>query len=252
MCCPPWLQAAELAAPLGKLVLEGCAKAAARLDGLLALTAVGCIAGADLKADEALAADKARAACMQHMQHMLIIGSDASLHRIVPLPSTHTPHPHTHDAAVAGLCASGRGSCCLWAEQPLRELRPNRPDPLGALDALPRLSSSPPPQHSCPSILANPCNIVFMGFLHWRLMLPACASPSPFCGCCHPGAALQVWEAACSPDSPLLAPGTAARLAPEDAGAAAEAVEVLLTQVSTFPLSVFVLDALLAAISVPC
>ena len=42
----------------------------------------------------------------------------------------------------------------------------------------------------------------------------------------------QVWEAACGADSPLLAPGTAARLAPEDASVAAEAAEVLLTQVS--------------------
>ncbi|EFN56582.1 hypothetical protein CHLNCDRAFT_144295 [Chlorella variabilis] len=90
-------QAAALAAPLGKLVLEGCAKAAARLDGLLALTAAAYIAAADLQADEALAADK-------------------------------------------------------------------------------------------------------------------------------------VWEAACGADSPLLAPGTAARLAAEEAGGAAEAAEVLLTQ----------------------
>ncbi|KAL4444093.1 hypothetical protein ABPG75_011830 [Micractinium tetrahymenae] len=90
-------QAASLAAPLGKLVLEGCAKAAARLDGLLALTAAAYIASADLQADEALAADK-------------------------------------------------------------------------------------------------------------------------------------VWEAACGADSPLLAPGTASKLAPEDAGAAAEAAEVLLTR----------------------
>ncbi|KAL4419436.1 hypothetical protein ABPG77_006363, partial [Micractinium sp. CCAP 211/92] len=90
-------QAASLAAPLGKLVLEGCAKAAARLDGLLALTAAAYVASADLAADEALAADK-------------------------------------------------------------------------------------------------------------------------------------VWQAACGADSPLLAPGTAAKLAPEDAGAAAEAAEVLLTQ----------------------
>lgn len=95
---PTPLQAASLAAPLGKLVLEGCAKAAARLDGLLALTAAAYVASADLAADEALAADK-------------------------------------------------------------------------------------------------------------------------------------VWEAACGADSPLLAPSTAAKLAPEDAGAAAEAAEVLLTQV---------------------
>lgn len=54
-------QAAALAAPLGKLVLEGCVKAAARLDGLLALTAAAYIAAADLKADEALAGDKVRA-----------------------------------------------------------------------------------------------------------------------------------------------------------------------------------------------
>ncbi len=54
------MQAASLAAPLGKLVLEGCAKAAARPDGLLALTAAAYIASADLKADEALAGDKVR------------------------------------------------------------------------------------------------------------------------------------------------------------------------------------------------
>lgn len=50
----------------------------------------------------------------------------------------------------------------------------------------------------------------------------------------------QVWEAACSADSPLLAPGTAARLAPEDAGAAAGAAEVLLTQVRLFLLPLVV------------
>lgn len=53
-------QCAPLAAPLGQLVLEGCAKAAARLDGLLALAAAGYIAAADLKADEALAVQKVR------------------------------------------------------------------------------------------------------------------------------------------------------------------------------------------------
>jgi hypothetical protein len=52
--------------------------------------------------------------------------------------------------------------------------------------------------------------------------LPFLAAPLPS----------QVWEAACGADSPLLAPGTAARLAPEDASVAAEAAEVLLTQVS--------------------
>lgn len=41
----------------------------------------------------------------------------------------------------------------------------------------------------------------------------------------------QVWASACAADSALLAPGTAARLAPEDAAVAAEAAEVLLTQV---------------------
>jgi hypothetical protein len=50
--------AAPLAAPLGRLVGEGCAKAAARVDGLLALAAAAYVAAADLKAGEALAADK--------------------------------------------------------------------------------------------------------------------------------------------------------------------------------------------------
>ncbi|PRW50843.1 Translational activator GCN1 isoform A [Chlorella sorokiniana] len=61
--------AAQLAGPLGKLVLEGCSKAAARLDGLLALTAAAYIASADLKADEALGADKVwEAACAADSQ----------------------------------------------------------------------------------------------------------------------------------------------------------------------------------------
>lgn len=42
-------------------------------------------------------------------------------------------------------------------------------------------------------------------------------------------AADKVWDAACAADSPLLAPATASKLAAEDAGAAAQAAEVLLT-----------------------
>ncbi len=42
----------------------------------------------------------------------------------------------------------------------------------------------------------------------------------------------QVWDAACAADSQLLAPATASKLAAEDAGAAAEAAAVLLTQAS--------------------
>ena len=56
----PPTQAAPLAPQLGRLVLEGCSKAAARLDGLLALVAAARIAGADLAADGALEADKVR------------------------------------------------------------------------------------------------------------------------------------------------------------------------------------------------
>ena len=44
--------------------------------------------------------------------------------------------------------------------------------------------------------------------------------------------ATQVWDAACAADSQLLAPATASKLPAEDAGAAAEAAAVLLTQAS--------------------
>ncbi|KAI3427088.1 hypothetical protein D9Q98_007027 [Chlorella vulgaris] len=72
-------QAAALAAPLGKLVLEGCVKAAARLDGLLALTAAAYIAAADLKADEALAGDKVWAAACAADSTLLAPGTAARL-----------------------------------------------------------------------------------------------------------------------------------------------------------------------------
>lgn len=56
------------------------------------------------------------------------------------------------------------------------------------------------------------------------------ASPSPRRVAPLPAAPAQVWEAACGADSPLLSPATASKLAADDAGAAAEAAEVLLTQ----------------------
>eukprot|EP00887_Chlorella_sp_A99_P001204 scaffold14.g1204.t1 len=54
----------EEVAALGRLVAEGCAKLAARLDGLLALLAAAYVAAADLSADEVLAREQVwEAAC---------------------------------------------------------------------------------------------------------------------------------------------------------------------------------------------
>ena len=60
---------------------------------------------------------------------------------------------------------------------------------------------------------------------HHACLPHSCVTP-PF----SPPLPCQVWASACGADSPLLAPGTASKLASEDASAAAEAAEGMLTQ----------------------